>query len=399
MLLELKRINLYMILFRQSFLFILALFSVINCSFSQTKKEVIQKYLDVTKKYKNYHIVYKRDFKFQSSDDTSSLVIDGVYGTMLKVPLVANINIIDTAWGNYILAYNGKYIARFWKDSSYYLIDTFSKNKYHYQNLKNDKYFEALSYSKSFMKEADFQIYDNNYFLFTFKDSSVSMNMTITTKTMLYISRTTYLPMKSLHWAWFEGGVQYSNTELKSIENLEHQSFMMISKQCDSVIKVIRTYRSLDSIMNSRTIVYKELKVGDTLKNFLGHIHGTNDSMYFNQIKDSILILDFSYTTCGPCSAAVPHLINLNNQYKSKGVKLFAVDPYPNDWQRLDKYIAYYNINYPYLKIEHKVSMEFGIRAFPTFLILKNGIIKAIHIGYYEKMEVEISKELDALLK
>ena len=186
--------------------------------------------------------------------------------------------------------------------------------------------------------------------------------MTIVSKTLLYVSRTTYLPMKESDWTWFEGGVQYTNKEVTIIENLENSSFKKISKQSDSLIKVIRTYRNLDSMYDANTIVYKGFKVGDTLKNFMGHIHGTADSLYFNQIKDSIVILDFSYSTCGPCTAAVPHLINLNNTYKSKGVKLFAVNPYASDWPRLNKYIAFYNINYPILKINHEISIAYGIR-------------------------------------
>lgn len=368
-------------------------------SFSQTKDEVIDRFMEATKKYKNYHIVYRNDFKFQSSDDTNSTVVDGVYSTTLKFPFAAIINVKPNRGQQSLITYNAKYLARLWKDSLYYTIDTLRKNKYQFQNTKNEFQFNPLHYYKTNFKSAEFQIYDKDYFLFTFKDSSLSMNMVIVSKTLLFISRTTYLPMKQRDWSWFEGGVQYTNNDVIAIENLENSSFKKISKQTDSLIKVIKTHRSLDSISNLQRMVYKKLNIGDTLYNFMGHLHGTTDSIYFNQIKDSIVILDFSYTTCGPCSASVPHLINLNNNYKSKGVKLFAVDPYPNDWQRLDKYIAYYNINYPYLKIEHKISMDFGIQGFPTLFVLKNGIIKAIHNGYSQKMETEISKELEALLK
>lgn len=295
------------------------------------------------------------------------------------------------------MTYNGKYLARLWSDSTY-LVDTFRKNKYQYQNLQNDKVFGALNYEKSFLMQSEFNDNDKDFYSFTFKDSSVSMNILFVSKEIIYISKTSYLPMKQIYWSRFEGGVQYSKIEVKKIENLEHQSFKKIMKQSDSLIKAIRTYKSLDSIYALNKVVYNDLKVGDTLKNFMGYLHGTTDSLYFHQIKDSIVILDFSYTTCGPCSAAVPHLINLNNQYKQRGVKIMAVNPYSNDWPRLDKYMDFYKMNYQVLKINHSLVFDFGVHAYPTLFIIKNGIIKVIKIGYSETMEKEISKTLDSLL-
>lgn len=74
--------------FKRLLLILLCFLFFNNTGNAQTKEEVVKKYIQATGNLKKYHMVY----------DTNSIQIDGVYATILKVPVVATIHIKDTAF-------------------------------------------------------------------------------------------------------------------------------------------------------------------------------------------------------------------------------------------------------------------------------------------------------------
>ena len=53
---------------------------------------------------------------------------------------------------------------------------------------------------------------------------------------------------------------------------------------------------------------------------------------------------------------------------------------------------------FPVLKVDHTVAMNYGIRGYPTLFIIKNGVVKFVHVGSPEDLENMLKKEIDKLL-
>lgn len=109
-------------------------------------------------------------------------------------------------------------------------------------------------------------------------------------------------------------------------------------------------------------------------------------------------MLDFWATWCPPCRAALPTIAKLAQDYRDRGVIVYAVNDESPDTVRafLDK-----------LQISLPVAMDpsdtvFGLYKASTIpqtvLIGKNGIIQDVHVGLSWGFERSLRKTLDALL-
>ncbi len=64
--------------------------------------------------------------------------------------------------------------------------------------------------------------------------------------------------------------------------------------------------------------------------------------------NDRVVVLDIWATWCGPCKLQIPHLIKLNNEYKSKGVEVVGLtteDP-ASDAELVRDFAEEFKINY-----------------------------------------------------
>ncbi|MBI1307452.1 MAG: redoxin domain-containing protein [Bacteroidetes bacterium] len=117
-----------------------------------------------------------------------------------------------------------------------------------------------------------------------------------------------------------------------------------------------------------------KLSVGQPAKNLKGVFYQSNDSFNLERYKDSIVVLDFFFSTCGPCRYALPHLNQLYDLYHPKGVAFFGVDPIEKDWKYLDRFTEKVQMNYPIVKVkEDSVRMRYGVYSFPTVVVAYKG--------------------------
>ena len=64
--------------------------------------------------------------------------------------------------------------------------------------------------------------------------------------------------------------------------------------------------------------------------------------------KDKIVVLNLWATWCGPCRQEIPHMVELNNEYKGKGVELVGLtteDP-DDDAEKVSDFAKEFKINY-----------------------------------------------------
>ncbi|MCC6818843.1 MAG: TlpA family protein disulfide reductase, partial [Bacteroidia bacterium] len=351
------------------------------------------------KKYRDHHAVYESWFKFQSGEDTSYSVIDIRLYTLIGQPaysILTNITEYDTI----LSAKKPNYITSLYvHNDKYYTMNT---DKYSLSVISNDikdDVYKGIRKNKKSLKSfklgpdtsVRYHILINNS---EYKDK----RDTVIYKTILYVDKTNMMPMIQEDWAWFDGGVQYSLQKLKSIEILDRNKLNYIVKEIDSLSSAFKTHINGDSLNEAFYAKFKKHQIGDTMKPISGKISMSNDSFNLFTHGDSILIIDFSYTTCGWCIYCIPALNALHQRYDSTGVAVYSVDPMKNDWNKIEKFVAYFKIKYPIVEIDYDFSYEYGVLGYPTLFIIKNGILVYMHRGFSENMEEEIIKEVNKAL-
>jgi thiol-disulfide isomerase/thioredoxin len=141
------------------------------------------------------------------------------------------------------------------------------------------------------------------------------------------------------------------------------------------------------------------LKEGNSAADFNGAIHGSKDSFYFAKYKDSTLVLDFFFSTCGPCLYSIPHINELHAKYRPRGIVFLGINPIEKDWNRLVRFTKQVQIDYPIIKVGEKMRRDYGVSGFPTIMIIDKGKVVLIARGSPTKMKIELTQKLEEILK
>ncbi len=146
--------------------------------------------------------------------------------------------------------------------------------------------------------------------------------------------------------------------------------------------------------------------IGDYAPIFEIEVYRTNGSesgTYSNEEEKKILILNFWYTTCGPCLKELPHFNEIQKEYGDK-VKIIALHSYEVD-NRVDKQkflddngYSSYEITFGQDTEELYLFNRFGGKSsYPmTVIIDSRGIIQYVKTGGItaEELAVQIDKLL-----
>jgi peroxiredoxin len=106
-----------------------------------------------------------------------------------------------------------------------------------------------------------------------------------------------------------------------------------------------------------------------------------------SDFKGKVVILDFWATWCQPCLAEIPHFIELQNEFRDKGVTIvgLSVDSLiPSD---VAKFASENGINYPIVMADEKTATAYGAdQGVPTTIVIdRKGNVVAIHLGITDK--------------
>lgn len=122
----------------------------------------------------------------------------------------------------------------------------------------------------------------------------------------------------------------------------------------------------------------------------------------WTQLKGKVVVVDFWATWCAPCLAAMPHMEQVYEQFKSKGVVFvgFSMD---TDRDQLDNFLANRQLKWPVIldpvsaedPWEIPAALECGITSIPCMVLVgKDGkIIK--HLQNSSILALELQKILD----
>ena len=121
----------------------------------------------------------------------------------------------------------------------------------------------------------------------------------------------------------------------------------------------------------------------------------TANAPELGDMKGQVRVLEFWATWCRSCVQNIPHMIELNNKYKDKGLEIvgLSVDRREED---VVEVIAQKGINYT-IGLDNGTADWYGISGYPTvFVVDHRGIVTWQGYPWNKEFEKEIRKALDA---
>lgn len=112
-----------------------------------------------------------------------------------------------------------------------------------------------------------------------------------------------------------------------------------------------------------------------------------------------IVILDFWATWCGPCVRAMPLVDEVAKAYKDRHVVLYAVNQQEGK-DKIEAFLKKQNLDVTVLlDTKGEVGQLFKVSGIPqTVVIDKDGIVRAVHIGFSPELKETLEQDIDAIL-
>jgi thiol-disulfide isomerase/thioredoxin len=122
------------------------------------------------------------------------------------------------------------------------------------------------------------------------------------------------------------------------------------------------------------------------------------ENLELSKLAGKVVVLDFWATWCPPCVAGVPELQALVKKYPRDQLVLISISADRNE-QQWRTFIAKKQMEWAqYWDSDHRIIDLFGIRAFPTYLVIdKGGVIRQRVVGTNPKTSV--ASRLKPILK
>ncbi len=364
-------------------------------------KDLVKKILKATDEYQNYDIVFNRSFKYPLEKDTLIETYSSSVYTQNESAYIGwhIINYKRSGSPRSLAASNGNEICRMnYKEQLHFCQNNQQTEKFN-ENLKAYLY-TPLYLTKENLNQYELKSETKDFFELNKTDTGKDNKGRVSyiAKSVLKIAKSSYLPVSEITVTTSGTRVQYASYELIEINTNKQFNIHQIKNKADSFLNVIKAVPNGDSLKAAKKDLYRKLKIGDTAYMFTAN---TYDGKPFNLIhlKDSIIVLDFFYTTCKPCITALPELNAIYKNLSSQGVTVVGVNAFSTDWDNLNTFVSDHQIVYPIVKTSKQVLYEYGVTGFPRLIVIRNGIVVKVYFGYVKGMEQELQKLLDELKK
>ncbi len=137
----------------------------------------------------------------------------------------------------------------------------------------------------------------------------------------------------------------------------------------------------------------KDILIGESAPDFrLESLNG--DYVHLANQQGKVVLISFWATWCSPCQKELPHLQNIYNQYRDKGVIVLAISIERKETvQYLVESSGY---TFPVLFADKNTQLAYKVQGIPAiYLIDRNGVIQFHRTGYTRGDESKIEKEVN----
>ena len=128
-----------------------------------------------------------------------------------------------------------------------------------------------------------------------------------------------------------------------------------------------------------------------------------NRVVSYNSLKgDTFTVIDFWATWCKPCVKSIPKLVEMSEEFKSKGVNFVGISvDGPRNLAKVKPFARSLGIKYPVLlDVNSDIMARLRVRAVPSMLVVNSDDeIVYYHEGYKSGEEKMIREEILKLLE
>ena len=157
---------------------------------------------------------------------------------------------------------------------------------------------------------------------------------------------------------------------------------------------------SPDDISGRQLISIERAQQAPELSYQLHHLNGVPDSqLSLSDFKGKVVLLDFWASWCGPCRASFPWMNKVMSKHKSNGFEVVAIN-LDQEANLANEFLLQVPANFTILQDEAAVMPEaYGLIGMPSsYLIDREGRLRAVHIGFHTSKEDEYEAAIMALL-
>lgn len=367
---------------------------------SAKAKYLLMKSADKLRKTKA--VTYGAEYYFKSFDNTDTLKMRNINTTIAK-------RFSDSVLGYYARVKEGNDFTRLYDGAAFYLINHVQKSilrdnprvtgkNFTRNNILRDVIpsflFSKAPYSAYLDTANKLELEDNpakSFYtiIITFpKDEEIT-----DLKIYLFLDKKNLLPTGYESKAVFRNiQYEYRRIDLKKLTILPKQpSFILDSKAASYVMTDFK----------SPLINYDLLPIGAAFPEFSVKDINGQEINYAQLQQNKIILLSFWYTACAPCIREFPFLIELNNEFRDRGLKVVGMNSYDttNEMvQNVKTFAKAYKLNYSLYTCTKEIDSKFLVKIYPTVYLVKNGTIIYRHYGYSEDNNTALKQAIiDAL--
>lgn len=118
------------------------------------------------------------------------------------------------------------------------------------------------------------------------------------------------------------------------------------------------------------------------------------------ELKDSIVVLDFWATWCEGCIAEIPAFNRLEQRYGSRGVKVIGLAVQSGWASDIQRFAKRFKMRYTVLVGNDDTVSEYGIISFPaTYVIAPGWKLHKKYLGVSATKSVDIQRDIEQLLE